>query len=917
MAASGLFESARPSPEELLAQIQAEAQQQARGRLKIFLGYAAGVGKTYAMLEAAHQRRSEGIDVVVGYVETHRRPETELLLGSLEIIPRRPVEYRGVQLSEMDIDAVLTRGPQIALVDELAHTNASGSRHAKRYQDIEEILAAGIDVYTTLNIQHLESLNDVVSQITGITVRETVPDQVVDAVSEIVLVDLPPDELLQRLREGKVYIPKQASHALLNFFRKGNLTALRELTMRRAAERVDDQMRAYMQAKAIAGPWAAGERLLVCVSPSPLAEKLVRAARRLADELNAAWFAVYIQTAEHQRLGPEQQDRVARTLILAEELGAKTAVLLSETVAERVTGYARQHNVTKIIVGKPLRSRWKDWLRGSLVDQLIQQSGGIDVYVISSDLKQPVFKEHASLRPHRPWLRYLTALAIIGAAALISALARPYLSPVNLVMFFLLGVILSAYFLGRGPSILVSVASVLTYDFFFVPPYLTFAVADTQYLLTFAGLLAVGLVISQLTAQVRDRAEAAQEREADTAALFALSRDLATASSLNAILGAFLDHVRQTFGGETVVFLPNTERNGILESYTHSENYQPGENETAVAAWSFQRGQPAGRGTDTLSAADARYIPLKTARGVIGVLGIKPQGRGSQFQPAERRLLEAFANQAALAIERSLLAEQARQAQVVQATEKLQTALLNSISHDLRTPLVSITGALTSLQDEQILADAEARQSLLETAQGEAERLNRLVGNLLNMTRIEAGALRLNPEPVDMQDLIGAGLEQVGKRLGDRQVQIDVPDDLPLTPVDFFLMTQVLTNLLDNALKYSPPDAPIELRARVAGAFLEIEVADRGSGIPREDLPRVFEKFYRVQRPEQVTGTGLGLSICKGIVEAHGGFIMAENRPGGGTVIALGLPLAHETVGLVTPGKVSGNEPNGCPNSGG
>jgi two-component system sensor histidine kinase KdpD len=883
--------ASRPDPDELLARIQSQEQQRNRAKLTLFLGYAAGVGKTYAMLEAAHQRKAEGVEVVVGVVETHHRAETEALLADLEEVPRRPIEYRGISLSEMDVDAILSRQPQLALVDELAHTNVPGSRHAKRYQDVEELLEAGIDVYTTLNIQHLESLNDVVAQITGITVRETVPDRVLDEVSEIVLIDLPPDDLLQRLKEGKVYVPEQAARAIQKFFRKGNLTALRELTMRRAAERVDDQMRDYMQGKSIPGPWPAAERLLVCLSPGMLAERLVRSARRLADELNAEWLAVYVQTPEHSRLPSGERDRMSQVLLLAEELGAKTMNLLGDSVADTVMKYARQQNVTKVIAGKPLRSRWKDLLHGSIVDQLIARSGNIDIYVVSGEIEQPAFQESAAFRPHQPYRRYLVALLLVSGATLVSAILRSFLSPDNLVMFYLLGVVISSYFLGRGPSILVSVLSVLAYDFFFVPPFLTFAVSDYQYILTFIGLLVVSLVISHLTAEVRDRAEAAQQREAETAALYALSRDLAAAEGLEAILAAFMDHVSRSFGREVMVFLPDAERSGILVPYTHNKNIQPGENETAVAAWVYQHGQPAGRGTNTLAAAEAHYLPMKTVQGVVGVLGVKPRASGVGLQPEQRRLLEAFASQAALAIERAQLAEQAQQARLIQATEKLQAALLNSISHDLRTPLVSITGALTSLQQEEIALDGGARRSLLETALEEADRLNRLVGNLLNMTRIEAGAMHVGHEPVDVQDLFGYALERVEKNLGGRPVTVNIPPDLPLVPLDFVLMTQVLVNLLDNALKYSSPGAPIELNAHIAGAFLEIEVADRGSGIPKEDLKRVFEKFYRVQRPDQVTGTGLGLSICKGIVEAHGGFIAAENRPEGGTVVTIALPL--------------------------
>jgi two-component system, OmpR family, sensor histidine kinase KdpD len=883
-------EHQRPNPDELLARVQAEEQQQARGRLKIFLGYAAGVGKTYAMLEAAHQRKQEGIDLVVAYVETHGRAETEAMLKDLDIIPRKQVEYRGVTLPEMDVDAVLARHPQLVLVDELAHANAPGSRHPKRYQDVEELLANGIDTYTTLNVQHLESLNDVVAQITGVTVRETIPDGVIDEATELELIDLPPDELLQRLKEGKVYVSEQAARAIQKFFRAGNLTALRELTMRRAAERVDDQMRAYMQTRAIPGPWPAKDHLLVCVSPSPLAERLVRTTRRLADELDAEWSAVYVETHEHDRLSHAEKDHIARTLHLAEELGGKVITLPGHSMAEVVLNYARKHNVTKIIFGKPIHPRWYEMLRGSVVDQLIRESGPIDVYIISEapDAKRSVPIETEAWQPHRPWLRYLQSILLVGAGTVLCALVHPLFSPANLVMIYLLTVVIAAIYLGRGPSLLAAVLSVAAFDYFFVPPKLTLAVSNSEYLLTFLGLLVVGLVISNLAVRVREQAESAERREAQTAELYALSRDLAVAVDLDGIMQAVLTHISQTLGREVVVLLPE----GVtVKPRALSPGFALSENELAVATWAFQHSQPAGRGTDTLPAASVHYLPLKTARGVVGVLGVKPSDPNHRLSPDQRRLLDAFSSQAALAIERAQLAEQARQAQVLQATEKLQTALLNSISHDLRTPLVSITGALSSLQEDDVELDDATRRSLVENAREEAERLNRLVGNLLSMTRIESGALRVVFESSDIQDVIGVALEQVSDRLPDSRVVIQVPDDLPQVHVDFVLIVQVLVNLLDNAIKYSAADTPIEIAAHAAVAFLEVEVRDRGMGIPRDDLSRVFDKFYRVQRPESVSGTGLGLSICKGIVEAHGGFIVAENRPGGGTIITFALPL--------------------------
>ena len=882
----------RPNPDELLAQVQAHAREHARGKLRIFLGYAAGVGKTYAMLEAAQQRRTEGVDVVVAYAETHGRAETAALLEGLEVVPRRYADYRGAHLAEMDMDAVLARRPQLALVDEVAHTNAPGSRHAKRYQDVEDLQAAGIDVYTALNIQHLESLNDVVAQITGVTVRETVPDRLLDEAAEIILVDLPPDELRQRLQDGKVYVPEQAARAIQRFFREGNLTALREATLRRAAERVDDQMRAYMQTRAIPGPWPASERLLVCVSASPLSERLVRSARRLADDLNAEWFAVYVETTGHARLNPTEQDRVARVLHLAEELGAKTVTLPGQSVAPTILDYARAHNITKLLAGKPVRPRWHELLYGSVVDQLIRASGNIDVHVVSGEAAAGRPRPDRQWLPHRPWRRYLQSVLLVAAVTLVGQPLRLFLAPTNVVMLFLAAVVYAAVAWGRGPSILASVLGVLAFDFFYVPPHLTFAVSDTEYLLTFIALFVVGLVVSSLAAQAREQAEAARSRALQTGELYELSRDLAAAAELEDLLDVLRRHVEQTFSRQAVILLPQGDRLSIRSA---SPDLALDDNELAVADWAFRHGAPAGRSTSTLPAANLRYLPLKTARGAVGVLGVPgPAHPERHLQPEQVRLLEAFANQGALALERAALAQQAQKAEVLQATEKLQAALLNSISHDLRTPLVSITGALSSLQEDGAVLDSQARRALVDNAREEAERLNRLVGNLLDMTRLEGGAMKVKREPVDVADLVGAALQQLAGRLGDRPVSVAVPDDLPPVAADFMLIFQVLVNLLDNALKYSPPGSPIEVTARQRESNVEIDIADRGSGIPAQDLARVFDKFYRVQQPGHVTGTGLGLSIGKGIVEAHGGRVLAQNRPDGGTVIRVSLPFVED-----------------------
>ncbi len=885
------MQSNRPDPDELLKNLQSE--ERSRGKLKIFLGYAAGVGKTYAMLEAAHQRKIQGVDVVVGYIETHKRAETEELVEGLEVLPRKQVQYHNVSLPEMNVDAIIKRRPVLALVDEFAHTNAPGSRHPKRYQDVQEILAAGIDVYTTLNIQHLESLNDVVAQVTGVVIRETIPDRVIDEASEIEVIDLPPDELLVRLNEGKVYVPEQAARAIQKFFRKGNLTALREMSLRRAADRVDDQMRAYMQTRAIQGIWAAGERLLVCISPSPLSERLVRTTRRLADELNAEWLALFVETSRSASMSQEMRDRVANILQLAEDLGARSYTLSAggsiESVSQVVIDFAHKNNVTKIIVGKPLRPRWQEYLRGSLVDKLIHKSGDIDVYVVTSS-DQPAFPtDESPLQMHSSIPRYLWSILLVAVTTAFGFLIGGRISPTNLVMVYLLTVVIAAIYLGRGPAVLASLLGVLAFDFLFVTPYFTFAVSDTQYIITFIALFLVGMVISQLTARASEQAEAARQREAETAELYDLSRDLASSADIEAILRVLQKHLEQTFSRTIAVLLPG---GSYLVTRIISVDLELDEEELAVADWVYRHAEPAGRNTNTLPAAQLRYLPLKTSRGVVGVLGVgKPHTANRDLTPAQRRLMEAFANQGAQAIERALLEEQNRQIALLQSAEKLQNALLNSISHDLRTPLVAITGALTALDENYVGLGEPARNALIENARSEADRLNRLVGNLLNMTRIESGTIKLHLEPGDVQDLVGTALEQLGPRTNKNLVKVEIPSNFPLVPMDFALMVQVVVNLLENAVKYSPNDSLIEISAVLSDSTARLQIADRGVGIPTDDLSRIFDKFYRVQRPESVSGTGLGLSISKGIVDAHGGQIHAFNRERGGTVIEVELPL--------------------------
>jgi len=880
----------RPSPDELLARVTAEEEPQRRGELKIFLGYAAGVGKTYTMLEAAHQRKKE-LDVVVAYVETHGRAETEALLEGLEIVPRKQLEYRGLTLSETDLDAVLKRRPQLALVDELAHTNAPDSRHLKRYQDVDELLEAGIDVYTTLNVQHIETLRDVVAQITGAWMRETVPDSLVDSANEIEIVDLPPEELLKRLKDGKVYVPDQIVQATAKFFRKGNLTALRELTMRVAAKHVDKQKQAYMRTHAIRGPWPTSERLLVCISLNP-SGSLIRSTRRLAQQLGAEWFAIHVETPDSTLLSPDQQDRLMTALRLAERMGAKAATIQGNSVATAVIEFARQNNVTKIILGKPRRRLWRNLLGASIENQIIRQSKHFDVYIVS-DTGEKTKAAKASRQAFHNWLSYLLGLGLVVLVTLLGQLGHEILSPTTTVMIYLLCVVFTALFWGFGPSIVVSALSVFAFGFFFVFPFQS--AINGEYLLTLLALLMIGVIISYLASQTRQQTEAARHRERETAVLYALSRDLAVSNDLESYVRAIIRRTKETFGHEAAIFLPDAQNKGLLKTYAKSSDVSIDEKEVAAALWSFQHQKIVGHGTDTLPYAKARYLPLITARRAVGVVGLWSTDTESKLTIEQEKLLGAYTDLEALAIEGILMSEEAHNARILRATEALQTALLNSISRDLRTPLVSIFEALSSLHEGGTNLDDAAKKSLVQAASEEVGTLNHMITNLIDQSRIDAGTVRLLRSLSKVPDIIAVALEQMSGDADSRQVRTDFSAGVPPISVDFGLIVQTLVNILDNAFKYSSHNTPVEISARQVGQEIEIAVADRGIGIPPQDLVRVFDKFYRVHRPSNVLGTGLGLSICKGFVEAHGGRIWAENRPGGGTIIKVVLPIGADT----------------------
>jgi two-component system, OmpR family, sensor histidine kinase KdpD len=910
----------RPDPDALLARVQADEAKQARGKLKIFFGAAPGVGKTYSMLEAARKVGKEGADVVIGYIEPHCRPETQALILGLDILPRLELQYRGTTLFEFNLDAALELHPQILILDELAHTNAPGVVHTKRCQDVLRLLDAGIDVYTTLNVQHLESLNDVIAQITGVVVRETVPDSIFEQADEVELVDLPPDDLLERLREGKIYIAREAERAIANFFTKGNLIALRELALRRTAERVGEQMDVYRDEHAVRGTWPARERLLVCIGPSPFASRLVRATRRMAASLKSPWVAVHVESPDDALLSAADKDQLTQTLRLVEQLGGETATLSGQSIGDELIQYARSRNVTKIVVGKPKQPRWKELFHGSLVNELARKCGDIDVYVISGD-PQPATPPAAPTRELFESKRgYLWAMLVVLACTAVSAPLSLYLhlNPANLAMIYLLGVVAVALRLGRGPSILASVVSVLAFDFVYVPPYWKFSVADTEFFLTFVVMLLTGLVISTLAARVQFQVQSARRRERRTAALYAMSRELAATQTREQIARIAVQHVTAAADVRAVVLLPEKgDRSNLCEapgadqrSLGPSRQFGPvpsfalSVHDEAVAKWVLENGQIAGRGTATLPGSEGVYLPLPTARGTVGVLGVIPSGSAQSVDVEQLHLLEAFAGLIALALERADLELEADQVRLDIETERLRSSLLSAVSHDLRTPLSVITGASSTLLDNDQSLGHDVRRELAASILDESERLNRLVANLLDMTRLQAGALEVRKQWQPIEEVIGAAIARVARHLDGRNVTTHVAGDLPFVPLDDLLIQQVLVNLLENATRYAPADTPIEISARQEGESIVIEVADRGPGLPPVDPSRLFEKFYRAGESTTRTGAGLGLAICRGIVQLHGGKIEAANRAGGGAVFRFSLPFEGEPP-TVDPGSSS------------
>ncbi|WP_428406013.1 DUF4118 domain-containing protein [Methylobacterium sp.] len=885
----------RPSPEALLEAVRREEGH--RGRLKVFLGAAPGVGKTYEMLTVGRARLKAGTDVVVGVVETHGRSETETLVEGFEVMARRCVAYHGTMLDEMDLDALLLRRPALALVDELAHTNAPGSRHPKRYQDVEELLDAGIDVYTTLNIQHVESLNDVVAQITRIRVRETVPDGVLDRADDIEVVDLSPDDLIQRLRDGKVYVKGNAERALKHYFSRGNLTALRELALRRTADRVDDELLSHMRANAIAGPWGAGERVLVCISEDPRSAGLVRHAKRLADRLHAPWTAITVEGPRTLSLDEAARDRIADTLRLADRLGGDAVTIPGgRRVADDILAYARSANVNHIILGKADRSPLFELFHGSVVHDIVRRSGTISIHVIAGEAIEagPVLPKTVAMAPavraFSPG-HYVLALTATALGLGLALVLQPYLGVENADLILLTAVVAVAVRLGLGPSLAAVLAASLSYNFFFLPPVYTLTIADPTNVAAFLLFTVVAVVVSNLASQARREARVSQGRARATERLYGFSRKLAGCGTLDDVLWATSAQIAAMLKVRVVLLLPENDVVSVRAGFPPEDRLDAAD--FGAAKWAFDNERPAGRGADTLPGARRLFLPMRTGRGIVGVIGLDADRIGPILTPEERRLFDTLADMAALAIERVRLVQDLDRAERAAETDRLRQALLTSISHDLRTPLASVLGAATTLRDLDGALAHEAKADLLTTVIAESERLNRFIVNLLDMTRLEAGAVAANLTLQDVAEIVDTALRRLGPILAGHRVVLDLPAGLPALRLDPVLFEQVLVNLLDNAAKYAPEESTVTVRGSAEGGWVRLAVLDEGDGLPEADVERVFDKFYRVRKGDSVrAGTGLGLAIARGFVEAMGGTLTAGNRRDRlGAIFTIVLPV--------------------------
>jgi two-component system sensor histidine kinase KdpD len=877
----------RPNPDELLVRVQHEEKRGKRGKLRIFFGYAAGSGKTYAMLQAAQRERAAGVDVVVGYVEPHGRPETTGLLAGLEAIPVQEIPHHAVKLREFNLDAALARKPKLILVDELAHTNAEGVRHAKRWQDVQELLAAGIDVWTTLNVQHIESINDVIAQITGVVVRETLPDAVLEQADELELIDITPDELLERFKAGKVYVLRQIDLALEGFFRKGNLVALRELLLRQAAQRLQRDVESARRERSALAPWLTAERLLVCVGPSPNSARTIRSAKRLAASLEAEWLAVAVDTGATGPAASRNHEQTMRNLRLAARLGAEVHTIVGQNVAEAVLDFACTRNVSKIVVGKSDDPPWKRWWKGNIVDQLVKQSGDIDVYMVSGDGeldRSPHLP--VDYKPGKPADYFQAAVVVAVCTALGFGAQALRLSETNVVMIFLAGVALVAAALGRGPATAASIASVLVFDFCFVPPHFTFAVSDAEYVITFGVMLGIGVLISELTARLHAQLCASQLQVEHTDRLYRMTRQLSQLAGSEFLVVTAGRQLEEIFDAEGVVYLRGPDdRLAVRYGQKSAIAEQPLSAE--VARWVTSNSQLAGAGTNTLPNAAGLFVPLIGSQRTVGAIGVKPRQAGGSFDSEDQRLLEACASLIALSIERDESLLEAQEAQVRVEAEQLRNSLLNSVSHDLRTPLATIAGTASMLKDGAAPRDPEIMQTLVD----ESNRLSRLVDNLLDMARLDAGEITLKRDWHVLEEVIGVALASLKRQLAGHSVGVEIPADFPLLWIDGVLMEQVFVNLLDNASRHTPAGSTIEMIARMQGGNAIVDIADNGPGLPPGVESMVFDKFFRGASisPDGRRGVGLGLAICRATVQAHGGRIEAMNRPEGGAVFRVTL----------------------------
>jgi two-component system, OmpR family, sensor histidine kinase KdpD len=887
-----MTESFRLDPDALLASIKKQETDSHSGKLRVFFGMSAGVGKTYAMLKAAQERSREGVDIVVGVVETHGRKETEALLEGLPIVVRKELTYRDIALSEMDLDGILARRPRLVLVDELAHTNVPGTRHTKRWHDVVELLEAGIDVYTTLNVQHVESRKEHVQQITGITVRETVPDSLLQRASQITLVDLTPMELLQRLKDGKVYLGDKAEAAARNFFQEDRLTALREIALRLTAETVDNELHGLTSTKEHTGSWKTSERLMVAVSHSPHSEDLIRATRRLAFSLDAPWIAVNVDTGSGLRLNDREQ--LAKNLTLVRELGGEVVSLTDVDIVEALIQTARQRSITQLVIGHPVKHRFRDLFGGgSLLDRLASRATTFDIHVL-----KPVSPRTANPRdwrffhPEASPVRYWFVLWVILAAALASALLLPAIGYRAVGFLFLLGVLAVGLFASIGPTIFAAILAALTWDYLFIPPSGTFHISEPEDMAMCLALLLSASVTGVLASRIRRSERLLRSREQRTTALYQIASSISAASDRKAFASAVTGNLGLLLPGEIGIALKNVD--GRLEHLSSGapDYWMTNEKEWTVTLWCFEHGKAAGWTTDTLSSAAARYMPLIGPSEITGVLAFRPGG-SSHLTQDEENLLMAAARLLAVATERELFQERSRQIQHMAESERLYQTILNSVSHELRTPLTAIIGNASALANSQIASDAGSRHQLSEEIITSAQRLNRVISNLLDMSRLNSGKLTLKRDWHEINDLISVALDSQKKALGEHRIVTRIDDTLPLLWVDFQLFQQVLSNLLLNASVYTPVQTAIEIGARKAGDHLELFVADKGPGFPPESIPHLFEMFYRIPG-SQAGGAGIGLAIAKGIVEAHGGTIEARNEPSGGACFTVHLPIERQ-----------------------